>query len=523
LEHAQPPEKFLLRDLSTWEWGAVQLYHRLTPAQRQTLASGERLQFRTDARSPELRLPAEWRDLLLQRTGFVVGTVGGQQYLASPEFFSGPNGPGVTSPLVGQPGAEVEILLGIEGLQQGKLVLEAFARAYLLKPDGSDAALSGSKGGVLASAQSPGTARARNAALNAGLRADALLRPLVSIRPKPSCPWFTPESRPKRFSGARVQLEPRGERLYLDVEGQIQSGEEPPHVTSADVWEAVHDATGAPVVADAYSRLFEAKGMEVEQMSRFEALCRLGDRMGVRWQRDGQFLMGRSVTYLWDKVKEVPARHLRRWRADYDEQGFLPLDDLLEAATLPDRHLESAAIGQVIGHCWGLEDWIVIGEGASLPLGINGPRVTRPYARFLTLLSSGQRASAQRQGLSFEELLPAQQQALIELLGKDRRSPREVVGVRFRVDYAPAGTFVWYPAARTKSEVERLERTVPFVTGKTAEETLAAARRAYPQAQAGQVKRSHGILAFTFTNPATGAAWKAGWVGVEMEIDSRRQ
>jgi hypothetical protein len=171
-------------------------------------------------------------------------------------------------------------------------------------------------------------------------------------------------------------------------------------------------------------------------------------------------------------------------------------------------------VGHVIGHCWGLEDWIIVGEGATLPIGLTGPRGSRPYARFLALLNPGQRARAQQQGLGFEELLPAQQEALMQLLVKDRRSPRDAVGARFRVDYAPAGTYVWTPYVDTKAEADQLTRTAPFVWGKTAEETLAAARRVYPPTQAEHVKRSRGILALSFANPTTGAAWKAGWIGV---------
>lgn len=512
LEGAQGAEKYRLKDLAEWKWGPIQLYHRLSAAQRQILAGGGHLQFRTDARSPELRLPGEWRSLLLPRLNLVLGTIGGQPWIASPIFFNGRP----TSPLAGQPGAEVGVSLELKGRQEGCLSLAAYVTAYLLKGDGAEAALPGSRGGGLGSAQSPPDAKANNAKLNAKLRETAPYRRTVTIEPKVTCPWFALEGREKENNGFRVELDGGRRKYYVDLEGQLREGEEPPHLTTSEVWEAIHDATGMPVVADAYSRLHDARKLKARQESQFDALCRLGDEMGVRWQQDGAFLMGRTVTYLWDKIKEVPARHLRRWREAREKHGFLPLEDLLEASTLSDRQLDAHTMGHVIGHCWGLEDWIIVGEGATVPIGLTGPRGSRPYARFLALLSPGQRARALRQGLTFEELVPAQQEALLQLLVRDRRTPRDAVGVRFRVDYAPAGSYVWNPSVATRAEADQLERTAPFVWGKTAEATLAAARRAYPHAQSSQVVRSRGILAFTFTNPHTGASWKAGWIGVSI-------
>ncbi len=512
MERAQGAEKYRLQDLAGWKWGPIQLYHRLSAAQRQALAEGGSLQFRTDARSPELRLPGEWRSLLLPRTNLVLGTIGGQPWIASPLFFNGRP----TSPLAGQPGAEVGVSLELKGRQEGQLSLLVYITAYVLDADGRELALPGSKGGGLGVAQEPPGTKPNNAALNAKLRETEPYRRTVTIEPKVNCPWFALGDGAMERSGFQVELDDGRRKYYLDLDGQLREGEEPPHVTSSEVWEAIHDTTGMPVVADAYSRLFDARKLKARKVSQFDALCRLGDEMGVRWQQDGAFLMGRTVTYLWAKIKEVPARHLRRWREAREKHGFMPLEDLLEASTLSDRQLEARTVGHVIGHCWGLEDWIIVGEGATVPIGLTGPRGSRPYARFLALLSSGQRVRAQRQGLTFEELLPAQQEALIQLLVKDRRSPRDTVGVRFRVDYAPAGSYVWNPSVATRAEADQLERTAPFVWGKTAEATLAAARRVYPRAQSPQVARSRGILTFTFTNPHTGASWKAGWIGVSI-------
>src|SRR2546421_5926924 len=65
------PEKELLGKLGIGRqgvqgWGAVQMYHRLMPAQRLALMNGEKLEFSLHAPQPDRRLPAEWRLPLFQ-------------------------------------------------------------------------------------------------------------------------------------------------------------------------------------------------------------------------------------------------------------------------------------------------------------------------------------------------------------------------------------------------------------------------------------------------------------------------
>src|SRR5207237_1139586 len=83
-----------------------------------------------------------------------------------------------------------------------------------------------------------------------------------------------------------------------------------PHVTSADVWEEVHRRTGLPIVADFYTQLYDPPKVTVEKAALLEGLCRVGDEMGVRWKKDGGFLLARSTAYCWTKLKEVPNRDL---------------------------------------------------------------------------------------------------------------------------------------------------------------------------------------------------------------------
>ena len=88
---------------------------------------------------------------------------------------------------------------------------------------------------------------------------------------------------------------------------------EKPYASSADVWEAVYRTTARPIVADFYSRLCPLEKLTFDRVPLFDALCAAGDMLGTRWTEDNGFLLCRSASYYWDKLKEVPNRLLTRW------------------------------------------------------------------------------------------------------------------------------------------------------------------------------------------------------------------
>src|SRR5205823_9991992 len=96
-------------------------------------------------------------------------------------------------------------------------------------------------------------------------------------------------------------------------------------VTTADVLEALHRATGLPVGADYYSRLFKRESVSVHGQTIFAALNQLGDAMRLRWTKEGSWLQFRSTSYYDDRLKEVPNRLLDRWAAARARNDFLPL------------------------------------------------------------------------------------------------------------------------------------------------------------------------------------------------------
>jgi hypothetical protein len=195
-----------------------------------------------------------------------------------------------------------------------------------------------------------------------------------------------------------------------------------------------------------------------------------------------------------------------RWQEDKRKQGGLPLEDLLEMASLTDQQLDSATVGKVIEHCWGLDEWWLVGKGAG-KLGLF-PGSLRSTARFLAGLTPAQRRQAEQPGwLAFSALTPAQQEALVNLLRAPERAKLDPHSLRFQFVYAPAGSYVWETFVTEDRWVEA--QKWPMVVGKTREEALAAARRLYAPASPDQIVPSRGVLWLDLTQ-ADGQSWGVG-------------
>jgi hypothetical protein len=426
----------------------INVYHHMSPSDRAALLKGEMVRFIRDAVDADHRLPRDWYPF---------------DGAADQQSSGGAGGPGAR-PFVG---------LSLDRSEVGELrLLVAEGGATEAGPDGP-ATWGGIISGVpLSVGKSPSTADPQNALANRELRGQPAFRRPVTFEAKPSCPAFTPEAIRKR-SGVEPTAADEINRL-----GEV-------HVQSGDVWEAVHRATGLPIIADAYSRYYPAARFTCKETPLFEALCRSGDELGARWKKDGDYLLARSTGYFWDKLKEVPNRQLRRWHADLQQHGTLPVDAVLEMATLSDTQLDSDVSGRVIGHCWQLEEWGNVGRGL-FRIGVVCTEL-RPFARFFAALSEPQRRLAETQGVGAADLRPAQAEALQRLLQAKGLS----LGSRgrLRLDYAPAGTYVWEPSAGPAGP-----SAASVIWARTPEAALGVARRLDPAATAEQVHRRHGVF-----------------------------
>src|SRR5207302_6672397 len=124
-----------------------------------------------------------------------------------------------------------------------------------------------------------------------------------------------------------------------------------------DVLETLHRATGLPVVADYYTRLYRQRDVSILDAALFETLNRLSDTMRLRWSKDGNWLQFRSASFYDDRLKEVPDRLLERWSASRKEHGALTLEDLLAIGQLSDAQLDATETAEGAQLRFALAKW----------------------------------------------------------------------------------------------------------------------------------------------------------------------
>jgi hypothetical protein len=276
-------------------------------------------------------------------------------------------------------------------------------------------------------------------------------------------------------------------------------------VTSADLLEALHRATGMPVVGDYYTRLFPASAVAAKDQPRFAVLNQLCDAVRLRWSKEGEWLQFRSASYFHDRLKEVPNRLLQRWTDSRKTHGALTLEDLIEIAQLSDAQLDAGSMAEGAREMHGLAEWDLAARPA-----------LRPHLRFLSWLTAAQRQEVIRpEGLAFTRMtLPQQQQFIALAFGRGSsqlQSLEELRGGTLRVDYALPGHFQWQPpAAPAEDRIQRMLQP-PRVRERTREAALLAARRIDPPAAEAQITPTRRELAVIYS-PGPGSRFNPGGV-----------
>jgi Sigma-70, region 4 len=474
---APAKEKALLQRLALDGWGPMQMYFRLSHDELTALRGGQTLVFSALPKPGERTLPPDVERGVLQsqrdqrihvrQDGRLLLRFGDQ---VSPEDL----------PLTAVSAVRGIVLL--QGIHQREPGVFAFGgHTGSLTPGECPWGWTNYwSQGPLAFGRSEGPSTPANSAVNAELARDPALRPPVTLT----------------LEGHRV----------ASAEGS-EDAESAWKITSADVLEAFHHATGLPIVADYYTRLYPVDTVSVRDGTRFEALNRLTDAMRLRWRKDGAWLQFRSATYYHDRPKEVPNRLLSRWSAARKKQGVLTLDDLVEIAELSDAQLDATEMAEGARVLWGLEEW---------ELGRNG--LLRRGLRFLAGFTPAQRQETMSAtGLEFARMPLAQQQEFLRLALNPDASPLqsldELVGAALRVDYTQPGWFQWGDVnrveavrwvipiqeegarpdvpternVRARTPVRRLLR--PPIRERTLEATLQAVRRVAPQIREALLKR----------------------------------
>jgi hypothetical protein len=202
-------------------------------------------------------------------------------------------------------------------------------------------------------------------------------------------------------------------------------------VTSADLLEALHRASGLPIIGDCYTRLVAVDADALADRPLRELLDQVATAARMRWQfADGEWLQFRSVWGHFEQLQEVPNRLLSRWAASRRRLGYLPLEALIEIAGLSADQRASAEMAEGARETWELSEWSLAAVG--LP----------EHLRFLSGFSPAERERAMSgEGLPFIEMSCSQQQRFrsLALGGEPRLSPEAEAEAALQVDYRPLG------------------------------------------------------------------------------------
>jgi RNA polymerase sigma-70 factor (ECF subfamily) len=472
---APPAEKKRLESLGGGDdprsglgYGPIQMYFRLSPQEMAAIRAGEWIAFSVEPRPDDVPLPrlpeAEflpderqlppdvargileiWRWERIAPTPAGLGLVGAES----------PNG----IPFASFPGLRPWLTLTLDHSKLGQYSL--LGNSGFRGPDdflrGEIALIGGGR--------SPKVLQPGNETVNARFAGDPALRPWISVQPQPSCP-----STPAPGTSSESLPEPKA--------------------TSAAVLETLHQATGLPIVADAYTRLYKPETVTVREQPRFAALNRLADTMRLRWNKDGEWLQFRSTSFYDDRLKEVPNRLLHRWAVARRQHGFLQLDDLVEIAQLSDAQLKGEEMAEGARLCYGLTEWDLVRNQWVLA-----------NLRFLAQFTPAQRQEMMtKAGLPFTRMTLAQQQGFLDRAigsravgvkeGEGLQSLTDLAGATLRVDYRQPGWYDWQPAGGLLSlrwvvplgpPPDGRLLLVPVVREKTREAALQALRRVDPQ------------------------------------------
>jgi hypothetical protein len=468
---APTEEKKLLEYLAGKGWGPAQLYARLTPADLAALRAGQKLSFNAAAGSGARPLPPEMaRNVITSLRDYRI-VRRGEQFDAAPAKYL-PDG----LPPTAVPEAQPMVSLSLDRSELGQLTLHGLSGFFIGTPPDC-LQLMGDGEQDLAVGMSPAVRSPENALANARFAHDPALAKHVTIS----------------NDGLPATSKAPAGRTSLSDQSKIQNPKS--KITSADVLEVLHRATGLPIVADYYTRLYPASELAVQNTRLFDALNRLADTMRLRWSKDadhgaGGWLQFRSADFYDARLKEVPNRLLFRWAASRREHGTLTLDDLIEISQLTDAQLDSSTMAEGARVLYGLEEWDLTRRSE-----------LRPHWRFLAGLSPEQRQTAQRAtGLPISRMSLAQQQQFLTLLPSQftqLQSLEELSEASLQIDHTVPGEFQWTPPAPESAPALGIP-PAPRVRAPTRQAALQAAQQIDPQVTDAQITPTEAGLTLTY-------------------------
>jgi hypothetical protein len=422
--NAEGEEKKKLENLARY-WGAAQMYYNLSPDEMSALRSGQELKYSSAPGYGAQPLPESLKSGIFQSMGDVRIQAGNGE-LRMGNAQNVPNG---------KPPAEVEGAFAQAGLSLDRSEL---GETKLEGMSGVGVNMDGAAGRInhkdpLGVGMSPSVQNPRNATVNAKLATAPEMKKMVTIATKAST-QIKPDRTMPAPPEANGSTEPSG-----------------PAATSADVLEAIHQATGMDVVGDYFTRLYTPDQVSSRNATVFAAVSRICDTMRVKWNREEGWLQFRSAGYFHDRLKEVPNRLLERWAAKRKEAGTLGTDELIEIASLNEAQLNSTPVALGARALYGLEEWTLASNGN-----------LRPNWRFLAAAPvSFRKAILSEKGASLSTLPPSAQQKFLSLVVAERNPDglrlEDIPQTTLKLSLDPSAMNGDQPAAqneRPKSAVE---------------------------------------------------------------------
>lgn len=366
-EGASGSDKKVLESLGGAGWGPAALYSGLSAEQMNALRNGQPLRFNpTPSKPGELPLPPSLNGPILNSLSQIARV--SMHGPDGPQVWFGKDvdqKPGVAPGTV--PGIKAQVALELKSSELGEYRL--FGAAGFEASSSPDSVIVGMSGLNLAVGVSPSAREPKNAEANKGVANASEWKEKIPLALPPL---------------------PQGEKT-----------KENSKVTTADLLETIHKATGRDVMGDYYTKLYDrsvftpATGNE----EIFAALCRWADAARLRWSAQDSWLTFRSVSFFNDRPKEVPNRLLERWQMARKANGTLLLDTLAEMAQLTDVQLDAAASGEGARLLYGLEEWDMV----------RAPNLRHSWRLLASLPGGLRQALLSQTGVRYEQLTLAQQ------------------------------------------------------------------------------------------------------------------
>lgn len=369
-QSASPEEKPALERMSGTTWALVQLFDQLTPDDKTALLNGSAVVFGPMEGARPLSAEMERGVLQTQRTVSILLKENGYSINTTQPLPGG-------LPPAAIPGMRASVELRLQEASPGRISLRCGVSVQIPGASREFTPLTAAViTGEGTSFQSP-----RNAVVNARFAKDASLHARVTVQPATRFP-------------------------ALD----LRKAKQPPvadwNITAADLYAALHQASGRDLIGDCYSVQLYQKGLlDVRDRPLFDALNRIGDRMRSRWSLQEGWITFRSLSWQFDRLQHIPNRLFAGWEASRQKNGRQTVNDLMEIAQLPDDRFLPPEHMQLAVARYGLTDWWIV-QNADLRL----------HWRFVGSLSPLARSDAfSRQGLRITTLPKAQQRLFVEI------------------------------------------------------------------------------------------------------------